>query len=255
MDEDALRGRRLATQRAYYRLVGSASPGAHVLERGGVTAAIVPAVPERSVFNSVVYDDTADLVLSLEEIGAAYEEAGVRAWTVWVPVEDEAAADALPVAGHVLDAEPEAMSRPLEDGPRPDPGLLEDWSGEADLGDVLAVNDRAYPFDDEAPFTRGLSGLPAGEVHAYVARLDGAPAAGLITHDHEGDCGIWAVATLPEARGRGLASVLLAHALADARERGNTTTTLEATQLGRGLYERLGYRPLGVVQMWEKRKR
>ena len=254
MDEGALRARRLATQREYYRLVGEASPGGGVLERGSVTAAIVPEVPERSVFNSVVYEDTADLLAALEEVAAAYEEAGVRAWTVWVPAGDDAAADALAVADHLLDAEPEAMGRPLDDAPRPEDGLLEDWSGQADLTDVLAVNDRAYPFEDEDPFTRGLAGLPADSVNSYLARLDGSPAAGLITHDHDGDCGIWAVATLPEARGRGLASVLLAHALADARERGCTTTTLEATQLGRGVYERLGYRPLGAVQMWEKRK-
>ena len=75
-----------------------------------------------------------------------------------------------------------------------------------------------------------------------------------MTHDHEGDCGVYAVATVPEARGRGLTSALLAHALADARERGCTTTTLEATRMGHSVYERLGYRPLGPVAMWERRR-
>jgi GNAT superfamily N-acetyltransferase len=61
------------------------------------------------------------------------------------------------------------------------------------------------------------------------------------------------VAVLPEARGHGLSRKLLANALADAAERGCETTTLVATAMGRPTYERLGYRPLGALQLWEKR--
>jgi hypothetical protein len=43
-------------------------------------------------------------------------------------------------------------------------------------------------------------------------------------------------------------------ALVDARERGCTTTTLQATQMGQPVYSRLGYRDYGRVQMWERRK-
>jgi ribosomal protein S18 acetylase RimI-like enzyme len=64
---------------------------------------------------------------------------------------------------------------------------------------------------------------------------------------------VWAVAALTKARGRGLTTALLAHAMVDARERGCETTSLEATQLGRGVYERLGYKPLGALEMWERR--
>jgi predicted acetyltransferase len=62
------------------------------------------------------------------------------------------------------------------------------------------------------------------------------------------------VATIPEARGRGLAGTLLGHALADARERGLETSSLVATKAGRPLYERLGYRGVGAVEMWERRR-
>ena len=37
------------------------------------------------------------------------------------------------------------------------------------------------------------------------------------------------------------------------RDGGATTTSLEATKLGRGLYARLGYGDLGELQMWERR--
>ena len=43
-------------------------------------------------------------------------------------------------------------------------------------------------------------------------------------------------------------------ALHDARERGATTTSLQATKMGYPLYARLGYRDLGALQMWERRK-
>ncbi len=61
------------------------------------------------------------------------------------------------------------------------------------------------------------------------------------------------VAVVPEARGLGIAGKLLRHALADAAERGLETSTLISTRLGRPVYERLGYREAGTLQMWEKR--
>jgi hypothetical protein len=43
-------------------------------------------------------------------------------------------------------------------------------------------------------------------------------------------------------------------ALREARERGCTTTCLEATARGEPVYARLGYRPLGRLGMWELRR-
>jgi predicted GNAT family acetyltransferase len=62
------------------------------------------------------------------------------------------------------------------------------------------------------------------------------------------------VATRPDARGRGLATALMCQAVSDARERGMQTTSLQATQMGRAIYARLGYRDLGAIQMWERRR-
>src|SRR5438270_208278 len=57
-----------------------------------------------------------------------------------------------------------------------------------------------------------------------------------------------------EALGGGLASRLLLKALADARGRGCSISTLQATRAGYPVYARLGYRDFGRVQMWERRK-
>jgi GNAT superfamily N-acetyltransferase len=98
---------------------------------------------------------------------------------------------------------------------------------------------------------RAVRELPGVILH--VARADGRPASVVGTHDHGGDSCIVYVATLPEARGRGLASRLMAHALHEARGRGATTTSLQATKMGYPVYARLGYRDLGALQMWERR--
>jgi predicted acetyltransferase len=61
------------------------------------------------------------------------------------------------------------------------------------------------------------------------------------------------VATLPQHRGKQLASSLLSAALTEARQRGQITTSLQASSLGQGIYARLGYRALGEVHLYEKR--
>ena len=70
--------------------------------------------------------------------------------------------------------------------------------------------------------------------------------------DHEGNSELQMVAVVPEARGRGITIKLLGHALADAAERGNETSTLIATPMGYPVYERAGFRPLERFSMWER---
>ena len=93
---------------------------------------------------------------------------------------------------------------------------------------LAQLNDAAY---GTAPdMSRALRSLPG--VVLYVARADGRPVGCLGTHDLDGDCCILYVATAPEARGRGLAGRLMSLALHEARERGATTTSLQATKMG-----------------------
>jgi predicted acetyltransferase len=70
---------------------------------------------------------------------------------------------------------------------------------------------------------------------------------------HGGDCGVSFVATIPEARRRGLGSLVMHGVLRDALERGCTTSTLQATDAGRRLYDTLGYHVLCDMQLWEQR--
>jgi ribosomal protein S18 acetylase RimI-like enzyme len=90
-------------------------------------------------------------------------------------------------------------------------------------------------------------------VHIYVERRDREPVACLMMVDSDGHSEVQMVAVVPEARGAGLAGKLLAHALADAAERGSASATLIATRLGYPVYRRLGFEDVGDFQMWERR--
>jgi GNAT superfamily N-acetyltransferase len=236
-------------------LTARGAPDSRVLKLDGVTAAITPAAPERSVLNGVVVEDFAKLPDQLDTIAAAYEAAGVRAWTVWVPEQETAARELLASRGHKLDATPAAMLLDLADLREPRGGPLGDgdYSTAWDIGAAGSVNDAAYG-DTSGLFARALGGLASGHAHMYLAHDDGRPASFVVVHDDGSNCEFWIAATIPAARGRGLVSGLLHRALVDARERGCTTSTTQATKMGEPVYERLRYRKFGTIEMWERRR-
>jgi ribosomal protein S18 acetylase RimI-like enzyme len=168
-----------------------------------------------------------------------------------VPEHHTRAAELLERNGHRYDGKPTAMiaelsdvEEPRESDPEPDPDPTRE--------DVGIVNDLAYGTGDS--FQRLNGEGRSDPKHTYIARVDGKAAASVGSYDCEGDCSIWWVATIPEARGRGLAAGLMRHALADGRARGCEVSTLQATAMGRPVYEKLGYRAFGALQMWERRK-
>ncbi len=223
-----------------------------MFESGGVSAAVVPKAPDRSVFNSVFYEDGEELLGALDAVAAAYEDAGVNAWTVWVPEADVETAAALGRAGHSLDAEPRYMGMALSElRDHGAPGGFEiaereDYAGMADLNEIAY----GYPPGDYA----AVAEAPMPGIRIYFAELDGDAVATLGVWPHESDAVVVWVATLPEARNRGIATGLMAHALRNAGDDGFRTTTLQSTKLGRPVYEKLGYRDFGAAHMYERRK-
>jgi GNAT superfamily N-acetyltransferase len=237
---------------AFVRLLAAGSDDATLFEREGVLGAIVPACPERSVVNSVTYRDARSLEAALPKLAAAHDRAGIRAWTVWVPEDDRDVAAMLEASGHRLDATPAAMALELASLPAPDPGDL-DWDSRATPAEIGQINDLAYGLLEPA-FGAAIATLSIElPLRLYQARVDGRPVSVLGTLDDGDDCGIYFVATLEEHRGRRLAGRLLHVALAEARDRGLRTSSLQSTKLGYPVYERLGYEPLFTIEMWERR--
>ncbi|HEY7456094.1 MAG TPA: GNAT family N-acetyltransferase [Solirubrobacterales bacterium] len=252
VDRAELRRRAIAGLRDEVEAFGSGDPRSRLIRGEGLLAAVVPSAPQRSVFNSVYYDDPAVPAREYEALAAAYGEAGVVAWTVWVPDEDRATARLLAERGHLLDAAPRAMALDLADlaDAPPTPAGVE--PGPCDPPTAADLNDRAYGYADDG-FRTALSGQTAIRWHG--AHADGDPVGCVGTIAVGDDCCVTGVATPPEHQRRGIAGWLLWRALAEAREGGMASASLQASRAGAPAYERLGFADLGFVEMWELRRR
>jgi GNAT superfamily N-acetyltransferase len=76
---------------------------------------------------------------------------------------------------------------------------------------------------------------------AFLAHVDGRPAAISMTIVSHGVAGIYWVGTTEEARGRGLGRAMTAAAVAAGLEMGATWASLQASPMGESLYRRMGF--------------
>lgn len=236
--------RMLATMRSAFGAMGRGE--ARWVEREGIGVLVTPQVPARSILNCVICQPGADLEDAYDWLEEEFAQA--TAWTVWVPEMEREQAAFLELRGHALDAEPAMMVAHLAEFAPTEP--LPDWRP-GTVEELARINDAAYPWGDGS-LERAILGSGYGDhdFRLYIAE----DACVLGVNDCDGDAGVFFVATLPEARGRGLARGLLAAALVEARDRGCDVSTLQATSMGESVYARLGYERIGAIQMWEKRR-
>lgn len=64
--------------------------------------------------------------------------------------------------------------------------------------------------------------------------------------------GIYCVATVPEARRRGIGTLITRHVLEHARAAGCTHAIVQSTEMGRDLYRRLGFAEYCRIRMFER---
>src|SRR4051812_19463312 len=121
------------------------------------------------------------------------------------------------------------------------------------LRTVGRVNAQAYGNVD-ARLERTLTTLKEDDLRGYRADLNGAAASVALALHHGEDCGVSFVATVPQARRRGLATQVMRAVLADAQRHRLTTVTLQATEQGERLYAQLGLHRLGTMELWEHRR-
>jgi GNAT superfamily N-acetyltransferase len=249
--EIELRRRAIEGIRDEVEAFGSGHPDSRLIRRDGLLASLTPAAPQRSLFNSVFYDDPAALAAEVDSLGELYDAHGIAAWTVWVPDEDCGTAALLADRGHALDAAPRAMAMELSKPiavPAAPAGVE---PGPCEPAVAAALNDRAYGYGVD-----GFRAAIAGEtpIRWHGAYEDAEPVGCIGTIEVGDDCCVTGVATPPERQGRGIAGWLLRRALAEARETGMRTASLQATKAGTPLYERLGFADFGFVEMWELRR-
>ena len=225
-------------------------PGAIVrLEDGvGVFATGLPT----PFFNQVVIDDGARAedvaagVAILRHRGARFcvvlrrdQDAALR------PLMDELglALDGGIMPGMVLHPIPDDLvttAPGLEIRQVGDAGALRDHAVVAALGfglpeavGISFMGDELWTRDGAAVYTGYADGLPV--TSGFSVRT--------------GDTlGLFTIATLPEARGRGFGAAMTARLVADGAAAGCTAAALQASPMGRPIYERMGFR---LVQEYE----
>lgn len=82
------------------------------------------------------------------------------------------------------------------------------------------------------------------ELRAYAGDINGLPVCTAIAARVQDSVGVFNVATAPEHRGRGYGAAVTARAIADS---GAAWSWLQSSELGYGVYERLGFR---TVEHW-----
>ena len=203
------------------------------------TVVVFPEAPERAFFNNAVLARdlqpaaAADALASAEQI---YAKAGVDRYAIWVHGAERSALDVFEASELEVDETTIAMAMLLEDAPADRPDLDTREGGWPDYLDLLDKEDAPAGLMQQA----GTAGY-----HVRLAYLNGELAGGSLARDHDGDCGIYNVGTLPEARRRGIGTALTVIQLQDARERGCTTASLQSTPMAERLYARVGFRDLG----------
>jgi ribosomal protein S18 acetylase RimI-like enzyme len=193
-------------------------------------------------------DDRLDPEELLERARAFFGARG-RRFTVWARAGAEGDSDlaaALERAGlQKVYAMPEmVLDRAPDPYPPPDGVELRRVAAADDAEAFWSVAADAFAtngFPAEVFRYDRSEGLWADGIMAFLARVDGRPASIAMTIVYNGVAGIYWVGTREEARGRGLGRVLTTAAVEAGLGMGGELVSLQASPLGRPIYERMGF--------------
>lgn len=119
---------------------------------------------------------------------------------------------------------------------------LHDWARVFTLGYGLPPEWESSIYDLQMRL--GL-GFP---VRNYAGYLDGEPVATSTLFFGAGVAGIYAVSTLPKARGKGIGAALTLRPLNNAREMGYRIGVLQSSDMGYNVYKKLGFQHLCQIE-------
>jgi len=230
--------RRVETVLAAWDVYARGVRGAEVRRRPGFAAAIFPKEPERSVYNNAILArdlPAPERSAAIAAMESAYGARDVTRFAAWVHETDEPLRSDLERQGYRVDETTRAMGMPLTEILRARPAL--------ELG-VAGWDDFLRIFGLPAQL---LGGADHSVFHLLFARVDDECVATATAFDHEGDCGIYNVATLEHARRRGLGTALTALQLHDAAARGCHTASVQSTAMAERVYAAVGFHDLGLI--------
>jgi GNAT superfamily N-acetyltransferase len=235
---------------------------------GDVAWAVTPIADTfRNVVLAARFPD-ADADARIAAIADAYRQAGTG-FVWWIGPSDAPAdlGERLAQAGLTLEGEAPAMaanlaSVPLDEAP-PEGLEIVPVTDEATLAQFLSIVEAdwlewtggaATPIQARtlAAFRREIpKRLPDEPVPLrWLGRVDGRAVATSRVSIGAGVAGLYAILTLPSHRGRGIGRAMTLAALRVGAELGFEIATLQASDLGYGVYAALGFRELFRYDVW-----
>ena len=91
---------------------------------------------------------------------------------------------------------------------------------------------------------------PANPQRTFLARLDGRPVGTALSVRAGEVLGIFNVATIPDARGRGVGRAVTLAALRDGAAAGCTMAVLQSSDMGHSVYQRIGFRDFATYRLY-----
>jgi ribosomal protein S18 acetylase RimI-like enzyme len=124
--------------------------------------------------------------------------------------------------------------------------VVADAAAVVDYGRVVALANDDPGERERAPLLFHDETIVAPHIAAFVAYLDGEPVASAMTLVSHRIAGVFYVATVEHARRRGLGEALTRTATRAGFELGAGAAWLGASEMGAGLYRRIGFEDLGM---------
>jgi ribosomal protein S18 acetylase RimI-like enzyme len=242
-------------------LLLATAPGGEARRTDGVTTAItgLPVSDFNGVFRTRLHPrlPSPEIDQRIAETLAYLRSRGVPFG--WWRLPDDSPSDLharLVATGLMPEGEQPAMAIDLEQ-PRPEPRMPKDVTV-AEVTDQegigahmrLAANGFGMPVEIEDAFRALVLALPYGPgtpLRYFLATERGEPIGTSLVVVSGGAAGIFNVATAPQARDRGVGTLVTDIALRVAREVGHRIAILETSSMGYHVYQRMGFGEYGTV--------
>ena len=92
-----------------------------------------------------------------------------------------------------------------------------------------------------------LPWIKTEKIVPYIAFFNGEPAATSLLYLGEKDASLWAIGTRPDFRRQGLGTAVTCACLQEAKKNGYDWAVLSASEMGKPMYEKIGFQSLQVI--------
>jgi len=187
-------------------------------------------------------------------LGQARKRGVPMFWWTGPATQPENLGEHLLAHGFVHGFEAPAMAVDLQTMPPtshiPDDLTIEEVTDESQLGDWCRVMTPVYEFPEFArrPWFEMLNAVGFGEqrtMRHFIGYADNRAVAASTLYLGAGVAGISSVATAPDARRRGFGTAITTTPLLEARRLGYRYGVLFSSSMGKGIYEKIGFRVYG----------